>query len=432
MGRKVRVNFSLDNNHSLDDFSVDLYSGLTINNVNDLVYANIVESDIPFDLEFEDADLNLSTDPANPHHPYCYIRISSVGCHDEIILLEVPRVDCEMCVEFQEENFATPTPIPPTSTPVPPTSTPIPPTGTPVPTSTPGPTSTPAPTPVPTSTPGPPQPTSTPGPTQPPQPTSTPVPPTPVPPTPVPPTSTPIPPTPTPTATSSATVSSVRLQRSIDQCSADNTDTYSNRIALNSTSSKFTEVNGILKINNNLSAIALAMEEPIFDVGSPFPYDTRSIDSLPNTIGPQDPNFVSLVNSASLADPNGPKLLANIQTDGITTVHFTVCTVTPTATPRPTNPPSETFFLIEDCNTSMNVHARKDTVCIQGIESLSPLSFSVGDVVQYIYKSAGCGSSTSCGTITSTTFSAATGSENVIISREQAVPGCGDTIHCGE
>ena len=53
MGRKVRVNFSLDNSHSLDDFSVDLYSGLTTGDVNSLVYANIVENDIPFDLEFE-------------------------------------------------------------------------------------------------------------------------------------------------------------------------------------------------------------------------------------------------------------------------------------------------------------------------------------------------------------------------------------------
>ena len=133
MGRKVRVNFSLDNSHSLDDFSVDLYSGLTMGDVNSLVYANIVEDDIPFDLEFEDSDLIVSTDPGNPHHPYCYVRMSSNGCHDLVVKLEVPRVDCEICAKFVE--LVEPEP----------TSTPQP---TPNPTATPGPTPTPTPIPV--------------------------------------------------------------------------------------------------------------------------------------------------------------------------------------------------------------------------------------------------------------------------------------------
>lgn len=130
MGRKVRVNFSLDNSHSLDDFSVDLYSGLTMGDVNSLVYANIVEDDIPFDLEFEDSDLIVSTDPGNPHHPYCYVRMSSNGCHDVVIKLEVPRVDCEICAKFVELVEPDPTP-------------------TPLPTSTPNPTTAPTPTPTP-------------------------------------------------------------------------------------------------------------------------------------------------------------------------------------------------------------------------------------------------------------------------------------------
>lgn len=136
MSRKVRVNFSLDNGHSLDDFPVDLYSGLTIGDVNTLVYANIVESDIPFDLEFEDSDLNINTDPNNPNHPHCYIRISAEGCMDEVMKLDVPRIDCEMCGEFIEVH-PTPTPYP--------TSTPQP---TPQPSSTPS--NTPTPTPQPT------------------------------------------------------------------------------------------------------------------------------------------------------------------------------------------------------------------------------------------------------------------------------------------
>jgi len=163
MGRLVRVNISLDDSHSLDDFPVDLYSGLTSGDTTNLVFANIVSSDIPFNLEFEDEDINVSTDPNNPFTPYVYLRISSDGCYDEIIKLNVPRVDCDLCVDFQEiitEPTATPTNTP-TNTPTP-TPTSIPPTATEEPTPTPTPTSTDGPTPTQTSTPTPtPTPTAT-------------------------------------------------------------------------------------------------------------------------------------------------------------------------------------------------------------------------------------------------------------------------------
>ena len=128
MGRIVRLNISLDNSHSLDDFPVDLYSGLTSGDTTNLVYANIVSTDIQLDLMFEDSDLNVSNDPNNPFVPHCYMRISSDGCYDEIIKLEVPKVDCEMCVDFQEIiPEPTPTSIPPTPTNVSnPTPTPTP------------------------------------------------------------------------------------------------------------------------------------------------------------------------------------------------------------------------------------------------------------------------------------------------------------------
>jgi hypothetical protein len=91
------------------------------------------------------------------------MRISSDGCYDEIIKLEVPRVDCEICVDFQEIiPEPTPTLIPPTPTSIPPTPTSIPPTATEGPTPTPTPTLPPGPTPTPTSTPTP-TPSSTPG-----------------------------------------------------------------------------------------------------------------------------------------------------------------------------------------------------------------------------------------------------------------------------
>ena len=141
MSRKVRVNFSLDNNHSLNDFPIDLYSGLTSGDTTNLVYTNIVEQDVPFDLEFEDIDLVINTNLSDPQHPYCFLRISSEGCYDQTIKLEVPRVDCEMCLQVAEI-------IPPTPTPQP---TPFP-TPTPQPTSNPTatPNSTPTPTPQPT------------------------------------------------------------------------------------------------------------------------------------------------------------------------------------------------------------------------------------------------------------------------------------------
>ena len=119
MGRIVRVNISLDNSHSLDDFPVALYSGLTSGDTTNLVYSNIVSSDIPLDLTFEDADLNINSDPSNPFAPHCYIRLSSDGCYDEVIKLEVPRVDCSICVDFQEilpeptpTDVSNPTPTP--------------------------------------------------------------------------------------------------------------------------------------------------------------------------------------------------------------------------------------------------------------------------------------------------------------------------------
>lgn len=167
MGRLVRVNISLDDSHSLDDFPVDLYSGLTSGDTTNLVFANIVSSDIPFNLEFEDEDINVSTDPNNPFTPYVYLRISSDGCYDEIIKLNVPRVDCDLCVDFQEIiPEPTPTSVPPTPIPPTPTPTSIPPTATEGPTPTPTPTSTDGPTPTPTSTDSPtPTPTNTPTPT---------------------------------------------------------------------------------------------------------------------------------------------------------------------------------------------------------------------------------------------------------------------------
>jgi hypothetical protein len=173
MGRIVRLNISLDNSHSLDDFPVDLYSGLTSGDTTNLVYANIVSTDIPLDLMFEDSDLNVSNDPNNPFAPHCYMRISSDGCYDEIIKLEVPKVDCEMCVDFQEIiPEPTPTSIPPTPTSIPPTPTSIPPTPTEGPTPTPTPTLPPGPSPTPTTT-STPTPTPTSSPTPSPTPTST-------------------------------------------------------------------------------------------------------------------------------------------------------------------------------------------------------------------------------------------------------------------
>ena len=167
MARKVRIDLSLDNTHSLSDFPVSLYSGTTSGTTTELVYANITSG--PVEFEVEDSDLNI----VNGEHPFLFVRFSSDGCHDEIVKVPVPRVNCELCVSFVPYGQQQPQPTPvPTATPNPTPNATNQPTPNPTNEATPNPTPnatnqpTPNPTPNPTNeaTPNP-TPNATPNPT---------------------------------------------------------------------------------------------------------------------------------------------------------------------------------------------------------------------------------------------------------------------------
>ena len=392
--RKVRVNFSLDNSHSLDDFPIDLYSGLTINDVNDLVFANIVEEDIPFDLEFEDSDLNVNTDPNNPRHPYCYLRISSEGCYDEIILLEVPRVDCEMCVDIVENLpiFPTPTISPtPTNTPTPTISP------TPTPSSTPVPTNEPTPTPTPTNTNTPtPTPTNTNTPT--PSPTSTPT------------------PTPTPSSTQDLVVAAVRLTipytSAEDACDGSNKN-QSNHAYILEGSSIFTLVNGYLVIDGSQLTMAGSVDYDLY-YGDEI-ISTNSLEQSIGTVNGGSPSGWYLVDATSTTNiPLSSNVLATVNdTYNPTTISFSIC---PTIQPTPTATSEDESGLVKivDCdlldeNGQAPIGASYYLIdpietCLSGQLSLTATSLSAGDIIYYRVGDQTCSGSVMCAQVQSGTF----------------------------
>jgi len=164
MSKLIRVNINLDNSHSLNDFPVDIYSGTTTGNTTNLILSNVTTSPVTFTVDDNINEFGL--------------KLVSTGCLDQVLLIESPSVDCDMCADFVEyfnpsatpnpTDGSTPAPTPnPSATPnvtpdATPNSTPNPsatPNVTPdaTPNSTPNPTdgSTPAPTPNPSATPPP-------------------------------------------------------------------------------------------------------------------------------------------------------------------------------------------------------------------------------------------------------------------------------------
>jgi len=112
---------------------------------------------------------------------------------------------------------------------------------------------------------------------------------------------------------------------------------------------------------------------------------------------------------------------------------------TPNATPNPTSSPTpsptvetQTYYRIEGCVGGLSYHAPKDVYCNFGSTDPLTSSFNVGDVVQFIIASSGCGTATYCGTISNVNFSAVLGSETAYISRVVAVPDCEDIVHCAQ
>ena len=168
MSKLIRVNINLDNSHSLTDFPVDIYSGTTTGNTTNLVYAGVTTSPVTFTVDDSIMEFGL--------------KLVSTGCLDQVLLIESPSVDCEICADFVE--FFDPVPTPdetPQPTPNATTQpTPLPTNGaTPQPTPDATPQPTPDATPLPTNgaTPQPtPNPSATPNATQMPTYTPTPIP----------------------------------------------------------------------------------------------------------------------------------------------------------------------------------------------------------------------------------------------------------------
>ena len=110
---------------------------------------------------------------------------------------------------------------------------------------------------------------------------------------------------------------------------------------------------------------------------------------------------------------------------------------TPSATPNPSPTPTtelETYYRLERCGDLQDYHVPKDVYCQNGnLSIMSDPGYSIDDVVQFRGASnGGCGGATYCATVTSTTFTAAPGSENGYISRIPTVPDCDDFVHCTE
>ena len=151
MSKLIRVNINLDNSHSLTDFPVDIYSGTTTGNTTNLVYMGVTTSPVTFTVDDSIMEFGL--------------KLVSTGCLDQVLLIESPSVDCEICADFVE--FFNPNPTPnatsdvtpqptPNATPQPtpnatPDATPLPTNGsTPQPTPDATPVATPNATPLPT------------------------------------------------------------------------------------------------------------------------------------------------------------------------------------------------------------------------------------------------------------------------------------------
>ena len=136
MSKLIRVNINLDNSHSLNDFPVDIYSGTTTGNTTNLILSNVTTSPVTFTVDDNINEFGL--------------KLVSTGCLDQVLLIESPSVDCDMCADFVEyfnpsatpnpTDGSTPAPTPNPSATPPPTYEP-----TPIPSSTPDATPTPTP-----------------------------------------------------------------------------------------------------------------------------------------------------------------------------------------------------------------------------------------------------------------------------------------------
>ena len=97
MSKLIRVNVNLDNSHSLTDFPVDIYSGTTTGNTTNLILSNVTTSPVTFTVDDNINEFGL--------------KLVSTGCLDQVLLIESPSVNCDMCADFVEYLDTTLTPL---------------------------------------------------------------------------------------------------------------------------------------------------------------------------------------------------------------------------------------------------------------------------------------------------------------------------------
>lgn len=411
MARKVRIDLSLDNTHSLSDFPISIYSGTTSGTTTELVYANITSG--PVEFEVEDSDLNI----VNGEHPFLFVRFSSDGCHDEIVKVPVPRVDCEMCVSF------VPYGQPPTATPNP-TNEP-----TPNPTASPTPSETPDATPNPTNQPTP-NPTNEPTPNPTPNPTAEPTPNPTANPTPEP---TPQPtPNPTPEPTENTIVASVRLgtpETNEESACANDIKAIANKLYILEGSSIFTLDNGALKINVSTLSNSPGGTSVDFDIYyGDETISTNSLDSDIGTVNGGSPSAYYVVSQSSCVNLlGGQKVLATVSDlNNPSTVTFSLCT--PGPTPEPTTNEQTDLLKIIDCDNlpanpgSPYYLIDQSQTCIGNQLSLSTSTISEGDVILYTVGGENCGGEINCAEVQPGTW---TGTPSALRYGEDIAPSCG-------
>ena len=96
MSKLIKINMGVDGDHNLSDFPVNIYTGTTTGDTTNwgftgtpvLSYVELTTT--PLEFWIDDEILSFG------------VRIEIDGCNTHDIFVESPRVDCDMCVYFEE------------------------------------------------------------------------------------------------------------------------------------------------------------------------------------------------------------------------------------------------------------------------------------------------------------------------------------------
>lgn len=180
------------------------------------------------------------------------------------------------------------------------------------------------------------------------------------------------------------------------------------------------------KFNGELSGSRLQISQTDFLPVNPFKYAYSSGVSYKLNVETYEPDPTNTPTPTPTTTPTLTATPTPTPTVGVS------ATPTGTPTPTPTLASAETFYRLSTCTNGTDVHASKINGCVGGTAGLLGSTFTVGDVVQFVYKAQGCSSATYCGTVQDVNFPAPTNSENIIISSDQTFFDCNDQIHCSQ